>query len=165
MSDTAAHGEAVREFWEAFRRAHPDIPPGASYDAWYFGDDQALADALYPLVLRGAKRATASLLWEYEHESEALPKAGGFSVITSFDGAPQCVVQTLDVQIRPFDQVDAQFAFEEGEGDRSLDYWRQAHWDYFSERCRALGKDISLDMQVVCERFTLLYPAPELPAA
>jgi uncharacterized protein YhfF len=161
MSDSSTPVQAVRDFWDAFRRTHTEIALDTPYDIWHFGDDQELADMLYPLVLRGVKRAGASLLWEYERESEALPAPGNYSVITDFAGAPQCVVQTAEVQIKPYDQVDAQFAFDEGEGDRSLEYWRKAHWDYFSGRCRALGKTPSMDMPVVCERFRVVYPEPE----
>jgi uncharacterized protein YhfF len=161
MSESSTHGQAARDFWDVFRRAHPEVAADTPYDVWHFGDDQELADKLYPLVLRGVKRATASLLWEYEREPDAMPKPGGYSVITDFAGAPQCVVQTTDVRITPFDQVDAQFAFDEGEGDRSLEYWRNAHLEYFSGRCQALGKTLSMDMPVVCERFRVVYPDPE----
>jgi uncharacterized protein YhfF len=32
---------------------------------------------------------------------------------------PLCVIETTEVKIQPYDKVDAQFAYEEGEGDRS----------------------------------------------
>jgi uncharacterized protein YhfF len=57
----------------------------------------------------------------------------------------------------PYNEVDAEFAFDEGEGDQSLDYWREVHWDYFSRRCADLGKAPSPEMPVICERFELLY--------
>jgi uncharacterized protein YhfF len=161
MNDATTHTDAVRAFWESFRGTHPAVAHDTPYDVWHFGDDQELADALYPLVLRGVKRAGASLLWEYERKPDTLPKPGGYSVITDFAGAPQCIVQTTDVRVMPFDQVDAQFAFAEGEGDRSLAYWQAAHLDYFTERCQALGKTLSMKMPVVCERFRVMYPEPE----
>jgi uncharacterized protein YhfF len=161
MSNASAHIQAARDFWAAFCRAHPEIAADTPYNVWYFGGDQRLADSLYPLVLRGVKRATASLLWEYEREGEPLPAPGSYSVVTDFAGAPQCIIQTTDVQVMPYDQVDAQFAFEEGEGDRSLAYWRRAHWDFFSECCQALDMTPTLDMPVVCERFRVVYLEPE----
>lgn len=161
MSNSSAQLQAARAFWEAFRSAHPEIGPDTPYDVWHFGDDQELADTLYPLVLRGVKRATASLLWDYERESAALPAPGGYNVITNFAGAPQCIVQTTDVQVKPYDQVDAEFAFEEGEGDRSLTYWRRAHWDFFAGCCQALDMTPSLDVPVVCERFRVVYSQPD----
>jgi uncharacterized protein YhfF len=36
-------------------------------------------------------------------------------------------LETVEVARRPFGDVDADFAYEEGEGDRSLSYWREAH--------------------------------------
>jgi uncharacterized protein YhfF len=68
------------------------------------------------------------------------------------------VVRTTELRVVPFNEVDAEFAFDEGEGDRSLDYWREVHWDYFSRRCAAIGKEPSTEMPVNCERFELLYP-------
>ena len=83
---------------------------------------------------------------------------GGYSVVTDFAGTSRCVIRTSEIKIHPFDEVDAAFAFDEGEGDRSLDHWRQVHWDYFVKRCVELEKDADLKMPVICERFALLYP-------
>jgi uncharacterized protein YhfF len=63
----------------------------------------------------------------------------------------------------PFNEVDAQFAFDEGEGDQSLDYWREVHWDYFSRRCAEMNKEPSNTMPVNCERFELLHPKSSAP--
>jgi uncharacterized protein YhfF len=59
------------------------------------------------------------------------------------------------VTLRRFDEVDAAFAHDEGEGDRSLAYWRQAHEVYF----RRLGC-FAPDMLLYCERFRLLARLP-----
>jgi uncharacterized protein YhfF len=55
------------------------------------------------------------------------------------------------VTYRRFGEVDAAFAYEEGEGDRSLTCWREAHRRYFGR----LGK-FSEDMMLMCERFRLV---------
>ena len=52
---------------------------------------------------------------------------------------------------RRYNEVDAAFAYEEGEGDRSLAYWREAHRKYFGRQ----GK-FSEDMMLMCERFRLV---------
>ncbi len=41
------------------------------------------------------------------------------------------IIQTIEVFVLPFNEVSEQFAFDEGEGDRSLAYWRKAHENYF----------------------------------
>ena len=66
-------------------------------------------------------------------------------------GEPRCVIESTEVSYRRFDQVDAAFARDEGEGDRSLAHWRDAHRRYFGR----LGK-FHDDMMLMCERFRLV---------
>ena len=157
MSETFTDKPAVRAFWQAFRQEHAEIGAETPFEAWFFGDSGELAEELAELVVSGKKTATASLYWEYEAEGEALPQEGGYSVITDFDGNPRGVIQTVEVRILPFDEVEADFAADEGEGDLSLEFWRQAHWQFFSRACAKLGLQPDLKMPVVCERFRLVY--------
>jgi uncharacterized protein YhfF len=87
---------------------------------------------------------------------------GGYSVVTDIEGCPKCVVRTTEIQTVPFNKVDAAFAFDEGEGDQSLNYWRGVHWEYFSRQCAEMGIEPSETMPVICERFELLYPLPNV---
>ncbi|MEH2530570.1 uncharacterized protein YhfF [Bradyrhizobium sp. AZCC 1588] len=111
-----------------------------------FGDGPELADELLDLVIKGAKTATCST------EDEPNTSTPGEQWIV-LDGrrAPRCVIETIEVTYRRFPEVDAAFAYEEGEGDRSLAYWRQAHRNYFGR----LGK-FREDMMLMCERFRLV---------
>jgi uncharacterized protein YhfF len=149
----------VQAFWEKFCELHPETDPSTPYQVWYFGLTPDTAAELADLVLTGPKRATASLPWEYETQPDEAPVLGGFSVVTDFNGVPKCVVRTTELQVVPFNAVTAEFAFDEGEGDRSLDYWRAVHWDYFSRRAANLGREANNTMPVICERFELLYPS------
>ncbi len=147
----------IKEFWREFCETS-NTNPETAFQVWHFGLGREDAEELSDLVLQGKKRATASLPWEYEEKPEDAPLVGGYSVVTDFEGNPKCVVRTTELRILPFNEVDAEFASDEGEGDQSLDYWRQAHWDYFSQRCAALGREPDTEMPVNCERFELLYP-------
>jgi uncharacterized protein YhfF len=147
-----------REFWQAACRAVPDLPPTADYQVWHFGDSEHLARDLADLVLHGPKRATASLLWDAELDPTMMPVLGGYSLVTDHAGTPLLIIRTTQVEVRPYDKVDADFAAAEGEGDGSLDFWRDAHWAYFSRRCAALGRTPSDDMPVILEHFALIYP-------
>jgi uncharacterized protein YhfF len=126
-----------------------------------FGDGPALADELLGLILAGVKTATCATLWAYEAEGAPITPVGLLTVVLDGRNVPQGIIETTEVQIRPFNQVDAQFAYEEGEGDRSLQSWRAAHWRYFT---RTLAKEYGLapteEMPLVCERFRLVYPCP-----
>ena len=111
-----------------------------------FGDSPALADELVELVVRGIKTATCST--EDEQNTSA---PGERWVVLDGRAEPRCVIETTEVTYRRFGEVDAAFAYDEGEGDRSLDYWRQAHRTYFGR----LGK-FREDMMLMCERFRLV---------
>jgi uncharacterized protein YhfF len=126
-------------------------------EAWAFGDSPELADELGALVKQGIKTATADLVWITDYERRPVPKAGDFSVILDGAGDPLCIIQTTAVTIQPYEEVPPEFAYDEGEGDRSLDYWRQAHWGYFGRRCADIGRKPSLTMPVICERFRMVY--------
>ena len=109
-----------------------------------FGDGPDLADELLDLVVRGVKTATCST-----EEQASIP--GARWIVRDGRGQPRCVIETTEVTYRRFGDVDATFAFDEGEGDRSLDYWRQAHRTYFGRQ----GK-FREDMTLMCERFRLV---------
>src|SRR5262245_36630073 len=112
-------------------------------ETFSFGDTPALADELAGLVVAGTKRATCWPASEGE-----LTHIGKRMVVLDGTGKPVAVVETVELTQRPFNEVDAQFAYDEGEGDRSLDYWRQAHQWYFERR-----KTFAPDMLLWCERF------------
>jgi uncharacterized protein YhfF len=130
---------------------------GVTYTAWQFGHGVEQGDRLLAFVLEGPKRATAGSLWAYEAEGEAVPVPGDHSVILDGHGVARCVIRTTSVEVVPFDKVDASFAYDEGEGDRSLESWREAHWEYFVRELTQLGRMATPDMPVVCERFELVY--------
>ena len=91
--------------------------------------------SLGALIVAGTKTATCSALWEYETEREPLPESGVKIIVLDGNGDPLCIVETTEVEVRSYGEVDAQFAYEEGEGDRSLEYWRDAHWPSSRARC------------------------------
>jgi uncharacterized protein YhfF len=136
----------------------PDVSPPEDYQVWHFSDNEKSAKKLGELVRAGVKTATCSLLWSYEVEDQPLPQVNDYSVITDWEGTPLCIILTTEVEVREFNMVDAIFAYEEGEGDRSLDYWRQVHWEVFSKECSMIGYRAVPGMPLVCERFRKVYP-------
>jgi uncharacterized protein YhfF len=151
---------AVEAFWRTYLESLPAGAerPAAPDSVWYFADNQETADALGELVMAGVKTATCSSLWVYEAEGEAPPVVGELSVVTNWAGDPLCVIETTEVRIRPFNEVDAQFAYDEGEGDRSLAYWRREHVKFFSRELAEIGREVSETMPLVCERFRKVFP-------
>jgi uncharacterized protein YhfF len=92
-----------------------------------------------------------------EHDGEPVPQPGDLSIILNGRGEPICIIETTQVEVKPLNAVDAGFAYDEGEGDRSLAYWRAVHWRFFSRTLTAIGRLPDWDMPVVCERFRLVW--------
>ncbi|MGB5014790.1 MAG: ASCH domain-containing protein [Pyrinomonadaceae bacterium] len=150
--------EKAAEFWTRFRGEFPGVEGGERYQVWYFGNTPEMALDLAGLVLRGNKTATASLAIVNEIKPDEAPIENGYSVVTDFHGEPICVIQTTEIRHLPFIEVDATFAFDEGEGDGSLVYWRNVHRTYFEREAAELGIEFTDRSVVCCERFRLLFP-------
>jgi uncharacterized protein YhfF len=120
--------------------AYRDLPRFA------FGDSPALADELLALVLAGRKTATCTT-----PDDPNLSRVGERWIVLDGRGEPRCVIETTELTQRRFDEVDEGFAYDEGEGDRSLESWCRDHRAYFGR----LGK-FEEGMTVVCERFRVV---------
>ena len=141
-----------KDLWEAF--VTNNNLEDCGYEAWAFGVE---ADLLAHLVAIGEKTATASAYPLYELEKEPLPKTGAYSVILYSNDNGVCVIQTQKVTVVPFGEVTAEHAYKEGEGDKSLDYWREVHEKFFTECLNEAGLKFTSDMKVVCEEFSVVY--------
>ena len=121
-------------------------------DAWSFGDSPQMADKLSKLVVNGIKTATCK-----RYLGENILDEAGLSIILDGDGNPTCIIETYEITIRRYQDIDREFAIAEGEGDLSLDYWRKAHWLFFSQEAEKEGYKKSENMLLICERFRVLY--------
>lgn len=145
-------------FWDKFRSLNPEIDANTPYQVWYFGNTFRMARQLAGLVLYGEKTATASLKALNDIQPDKAPTDGGYSIVTNFRGRPMCIIQTTEIRHLPFRNVDADFAFDEGEGDRSLGYWRDVHRDYFAREASENGFEFDENSIICCERFRLIFP-------
>ncbi len=111
-----------------------------------FGDSPELADRLAALVVAGVKTATCSAV---ANGFEAA--LGEQQIVLSGEGRPVAVIETLSLDVLPFEQVTPAQAAQEGEGDLSYAYWRDAHEAYFQRE-----GTYAPDMQVIFETFRLV---------
>jgi uncharacterized protein YhfF len=146
-------------YWQAYLRTQPAAArrPDPFVEAWAFGDNAQLADELGALVVAGLKTATCSSLWSDELEGDPLPVVGDYSIVLDGEGEPLCIIETVDVQVRPFNEVDDDFAYAEGEDERTLASWRRGHWRFFTRTLAAHGLAPSESMPLVCKRFRVVY--------
>jgi uncharacterized protein YhfF len=149
---------SVSQFWRDYLNS---LPPGqprpeAPAGVFAFGDSKELADELAALVREGVKTATCSAVWTYEEEQKPIPQVGEVSIVIDGSGNPVAVIETSEIFLAPFNEVTESFAWEEGEGDRSLADWSQAHRNFFG-RQRFKDRTFNEQMPLVCERFRVLH--------
>lgn len=135
------------QYWEGQERP---------VSAWQFGADP---DTLAQLVIDGIKTATCSgfLFYEIENENEPLPTTEDYSIILNCKDEPVAIIKTTDVNIMPMNEVPEEFAIAEGEGDRTYEYWWDAHEEFFRNELKVVGQKFTEDMLLVCERFELIH--------
>ncbi|MEA2155763.1 MAG: hypothetical protein QOE11_1903 [Solirubrobacteraceae bacterium] len=164
MQMTPATPEAVAAFWAAYVAA--SSVRGEPLEAFAFGDSAEMADELADLVLAGTKRATAAAVADYGADAPTggarQPQVGNHSVVLRGDGTPVAVIRTTDVRVGPLSSVDEQFAWDEGEGERTREWWLAAHQRYFRRTFAARGSEADEDLEIVVERFVVVWP-PECP--
>lgn len=139
--------------------------PSARVHADGYGDSPALSEALLELIALGRKRAGTSLLWACEADGQSIPSRGDIEIVVDHLNEPALVTRVTDVSVMAYNDVTAEYAAIEGEGDGSLDYWRKAHWAFFSRECGRIGREPTQTMPVVCSVFELLHVLPRNSAA
>lgn len=152
--------ERSKAYLEQYLSSVPDeVSSGyISFSADYFCADEYNANICADLILRGEKRASCSLDIWYSEQGEAMPEVGHLQVVTNWDGVPICVIEITSVSKCKYNEVTAEFAALEGEGDKTLSWWKKAHWAFFSKECEELNISPSQDMALVLEQFKVVYP-------
>ncbi|WON78804.1 ASCH domain-containing protein [Serratia sp. UGAL515B_01] len=97
-------------------------------ERWAFGDTEQQADELAKRVVDGVKTATCSNL-----DGDGIPQPGDIFVVVDGQNEPVCAIELTKVDISTYEQVDESHALAEGEGDRTLAYWRKEHKRFFEE--------------------------------
>jgi uncharacterized protein YhfF len=117
-----------------------------------FAEPGPLRDWLVALVTTGRKRATAALLSEWESAQDPLEVGRRWAVVDSA-GQRVAVVETTELRIGTFGDVDLEWIIDAGEGQQSVEQWRE---DYLDQYERTTGKRPALATPVVYERFRLV---------
>ncbi|MCE0486053.1 ASCH domain-containing protein [Ornithinimicrobium sediminis] len=154
----------VDAFWED-ARVRASLNPAGAYlgriveetlqpPAWSFGADPVEADRMVELVLAGTKTAMTSVRSEYDADGADLPEPGDLAIVLDGQERPRVLIRITDVRVVRFADVDAEHARAEGEGDLSVEQWRQRHLGMLA--AAAPAGHVDEQMQVVLERFRVL---------
>ncbi len=128
-------------------------PPRRELVVFAFGHGAEEAARLAHLVVKGTKRATTGWVEATRLEGKALPVPGSLGIVTDGFGIPLCAIRTERVELRRFGDVGPDVARAEGEGDRSLEEWRDTHRAFFVRQGDACGLTFTDDATVYCEFF------------
>jgi len=148
--------DEIQAFWLDYQKACNVQVEGFSAAA--YGHTRAVADELATLVAEGHKRAHATLERDFEAEGDALPRPGEHLVVLDGRGTPRAIVRFTHVERRFFNDIDDEFAFECGEGDRTLAWWLTAYRQEFAERAEAQGFQVGERAVLILEYFELVWP-------
>lgn len=108
---------------------------------WSFGIDN---DKLIGLVLEGKKTATSSL-----YNFDKIPVIGEESIIHFDNEKDACIVETVDYKIIKYNEITEELAKLEGEGDLSLNYWKQVHLNFL----KSVNPNFKEDDKIIFEIF------------
>jgi uncharacterized protein YhfF len=137
--------------------AHGIELPQASFRVDGYGDTAELSKDLLDLIKSGRKRAGTGLLWAYERDREPIAATGDIEIVVDHRNLPALITRIVRSEIVAFNEVNAEYAGIEGEGDGSLEHWRKGHWNFFSRECRRIGREPTETMPVICSVFELLH--------
>lgn len=149
---------SVIKMWGDFIENRSELQQKKIPESYYFCDNQKDADECADLVVKGIKQATASSLnWCIANKIE-ISQIGDLFIITNWDGIAKAIVEITRIAIKPFNKITAKFAEIEGEGDKSLAYWKKTHKVYYCREQTISESEFDDTMMIVCEYFKIIYP-------
>ena len=149
-------------YWEQYLESLPPDQrrPDAHAGGCTFGITPDDAREIADLVLNGTKTATGSLIWSNEADGKPTPRPGDLWVVLAGADEPVGVIQTTEIRIIPYDEVSERYAWEGGEGERTLADWRRIYWACIVSECKRIGRDPDRKAPLAMERFRVVYAEP-----
>ncbi|MEG3655960.1 ASCH domain-containing protein [Arenibacter palladensis] len=148
---------SARNMWGDYLDAHLEFAFVEAPKVLHFSDNEQDADHSVGLVLKNLKNAASFSLLGLQHRKEPLPKVGAFMILTDWNGKAKCIVRTTAVKLKPFFSITKEYVQIDGLGDKSLEYWKKYHWDYFSRELAPFNRVPRDSMIVVCVEFEKVY--------
>lgn len=148
---------SARNMWGNYLDMHLEHAFENTPETRYFGATKIDADILAELTKTGIKKATSHALLGLQNREKPLPKIGDFIVVTNWEGEAQCIVRTTAVKLKPYFSIDAAYAQLEGEGDKSLEHWKNLHWQQYTKELETFGRVPRESMIIVCQEFEKVF--------
>ncbi|MSO65947.1 MAG: ASCH domain-containing protein [Alphaproteobacteria bacterium] len=109
-------------------------------------------------ILARDKTGTFSVPWLHAAHPSTKPDIGEWVVFHTYDGEPRALLQTRQLTLLTFGEIDASHTALDGPSVRDLKVWQGIHTKYWNDLLAPLGKKVVADMPVIVERFACVYP-------
>lgn len=151
------NNRSAKNLWEDYLDKHLEGAFVKDPKVERFCDNEKDANECATLVEKGIKKATTHSLLGLQLRNEPLPKIGDFRIVTDWAGQAKCIVRTTAVKLKPLFSIDEAYAQKEGEGDKSLAYWKTTHVAYYERELAEFKRQATDSMIVVCEEFEKVF--------
>ena len=149
--------ELEKKYWQVYLdSASGDLLKNPRVEASYAGN-QLSTDKLLGLYLSGGKTAGSGIVEDFISAGDPLPQVGNFWILLNSLDEPSCILRTERVVLNRFLDVSAEIAVAEGEGDLSLQYWRETHRQFFAPFLKSWGVEDIENATVVTEFFRIVH--------
>ena len=153
---------SVDRYWEQYLAS---LPPGTQRPSGHagtaaFGITEDDAREIAPLVRSGTKTASGGLEWSNEFDGLRGSQPGDLWIVIAGPDEPVCIIETTEVRVFPYDEVPEEYAWEGGEGDRTMADWRRMYWEYIVSECRRIGREPDRKAPLAMERFRVVFSDP-----
>lgn len=147
-----------KEYWDAYINTLPENerPSAPTIEAAPCGNHD-ITDELIALYLDGKKTAGSGLAEDYKYCNDPLPKIGNYWIVLDSQDKPKLICKTLKVEFNRFGDIPAYIAKAEGEGDCSIQYWKDVHSKIYAPHLKTWGIEDINDATVVTEFFEVVY--------
>jgi uncharacterized protein YhfF len=125
-----------------------------------FGISEDEAREIAPLVKDGTKTASGALVWSTEFDGKREIQPGDLWVVVAGPDEPVCVIESIEVLVFPYEDVPEAYAWEGGEGDRTMGSWRRIYWNYIVSECKRIGRNPDTKAPLAMERFRVVFSEP-----
>lgn len=148
---------SISLYWKMFQNQNLKYRNINEPKSLYYCDNKKDADECAELVVNKIKQATSTSIWWFEKHDEKLPHIGDLAIVTNWDGEAKAIIKTIKVDIVKYKDITKEYAIIEGEGDKSLNYWKGVHWEYYKNEMNAFEEYPTEDMEILREYFETIW--------
>lgn len=148
---------ALDAFWAEARAARPDLTFPRCYQVRWIGLDAQTTRDIFDLIRIKDKTGTFTLPWIVERTPQPTPAVGDFLILIDMDGTPTQLVRLDRIDEVNFGDITNAHTAVDGTPVRDISVWKPLHTSYWGAMLAPYGLEVSDDMPVWVEAFTLLH--------